>query len=463
MTATEEHQGHVGSRRLRKEDPALLTGESKFIDDLDIPGALWMSVIRSPHAHAKITSIDLTEALASPGVVAAYTGTDLLDLWAAPLPCAWPVTEDMKNPPHYPVTPDIARYVGDAVAIVLANSRYEAADAATTVIVEYDVLPAVPSLEDATADNTQVYPDEGTNAAYTWELIPDAAAVDQAFTDASHTVKGRYVQQRLIPAAMEPRGVAAVPSPFNGEMTMYSATQIPHILKVMTTVTLGIPEHKLRIIAPSVGGGFGSKLDVYAEEMLCTALANKRSVPVRWTESRSEGALSTIHGRGQIQEIELAANSDGKISAVRVHLDADMGAYMQLLTGGVPLLGGFLYHGVYDVANYSFACTGHFTNLPPTDAYRGAGRPEATFAIERTMDLLAREVGIDVAEIRRRNFIPPDAFPYSSAAGLVWDSGDYAPGLEMALEAIGYEKLRDEQRRRLEANETKLIGIGVVT
>ncbi|MFV1990069.1 MAG: xanthine dehydrogenase family protein molybdopterin-binding subunit, partial [Acidimicrobiales bacterium] len=220
MTATEEHQTHVGSRRLRKEDPALLTGESKFIDDLDIPGALWMSVVRSPHAHAKITSIDLTDALASPGVVAAYTGADLLDLWAAPLPCAWPVTADMKNPPHYPVTKDVARYVGDAVAIVLANSRYEAADAATTVIVEYEVLPAVPSLDDAVANNELVYPDEGTNAAYTWELIPDADAVDQAFADASHTVKGRYVQQRLIPAAMEPRGVAAVPSPFNGEMAM---------------------------------------------------------------------------------------------------------------------------------------------------------------------------------------------------------------------------------------------------
>ncbi len=463
MTTTEDHQTFVGTRRLRKEDPALLTGESRFVDDIVIPGALWMSVVRSPHAHAKITSIDLSDALASPGVVAAYTGADLMDLWAAPLPCAWPVTEDMKNPPHYPVTPDIARYVGDAVAIVLADSRYEAADAATTVIVEYEVLPAVASLEDAVTDSTQVYPDEGTNAAYTWELIPDADAVEQAFANASHTVKGRFVQQRLIPAAMEPRGVIAVPSPYNGEMTLYTSTQIPHILKVMTTVTLGFPEHKLRVIAPAVGGGFGSKLDVYPDEMLCVALANKRGVPVRWTESRSEGALSTIHGRGQIQQIELASDNDGKISAVRVHLDADMGAYMQLLTGGVPLLGGFLYHGVYDVPNYSFTCTGHFTNMPPTDAYRGAGRPEATFAIERAIDLLAREVGIDVVEIRRRNFIPTDAFPYNSAPGLVWDSGDYEPGLDMALKTVGYENLRQEQQSRIDNNDTKLIGIGVVT
>lgn len=464
MTAvSDEVTSHVGSRQLRKEDPALLTGEAKYVDDLDLPGALWMTIVRSPFAHAKISSIDFSAALAAPGVVAAYSGADLADLWAAPMPCAWVVTEDMKNPPHYPVTPDVARYVGDAVAVILATSRYEAADAATLIVVDYEELPAVASLESAISDETQVYPDDGTNAAYTWDLIPDPEAVEQAFNNATHTVKGRFVQQRLIPSAIEPRGVAAVPSPFNGEMTMYSSTQIPHILKVMTALTIGYPEHKLRIVAPSVGGGFGSKLDVYAEELLCTALANKLNKAVRWTETRSEGALSTIQGRGQIQEIELAANDDGKITAVRTKIHADMGAYMQLLTGGVPLLGGFLYHGIYDIPNYSFSCTGHFTNLVPTDAYRGAGRPEATFAIERAMDLLAQEVGIDVTEIRRRNFIPTEAFPYESAAGLVFDSGDYAPNLDIALSTVGYEKLRDQQQQRRDAGDSKLLGIGVVT
>ena len=242
-------------------------------------------------------------------------------------------------------------------------------------------------------------------------------------------MKERYLQQRLIPAAMEPRGVAVVPQPHGGEVTVWSATQIPHILKIMLTATTGMPEHKLRVIAPAVGGGFGSKLDVYAEELIALAVARQLSVPVRWTESRSENAHATIQGRGQIQDIELAADADGKVTAVRVHLLADMGAYLQLVTPGIPLLGAFLYHGVYDIPDYSFTCTSVFTNKTPTDAYRGAGRPEATYAIERAMDALARKVGVGPDEIRRRNFIPTEAFPYSSAAGLVFDSGDYAPNL----------------------------------
>ncbi len=463
MTMTAEAPAaHVGSRRLRKEDPALLTGEAKFIDDLNLPGAIWVGVVRSTEAHARITGVDASEALEIDGVNEVLSGADLAPMWGgAALPCAWPVTEDMKNPAHLPVATEVAKYVGDAVAIVLADSRYAAADGAEAVIVDYEPLDAVVNIEDAVADGAPlVHPDLGTNESYTWPLIPDADAVAAAFADAAHVISGRYVQQRLIPAPMEPRGVAAVPSPAGGELTLYSATQIPHVLKVMTAVTLGIPENKLRVVAPSVGGGFGCKLNVYAEEIVCSALAMQRGVPVRWTEGRSEGALSTIQGRGQIQNIELAADADGKVQAVRVKLLADMGAYLQLVTPGIPLLGAFLYHGCYDIPHYSFECTSVFTNKTPTDAYRGAGRPEATYAIERAMDELAAAVGLTPEEIRARNFIESASFPYTSCAGLVFDSGDYHAVLDKATAMAGLEARRADQEAARAAGSSKRIGIG---
>ena len=415
-------------------------------------------MVRSPYAHARITGIDASEALALPGVEAVLTGADFVDAWTGPMPCAWPVTEDMKNPEHFPVAVDRACYVGDIVAVVVADSRYAAADAVGAVIVDYDPLEAVVDLEDALSDRVVIHDALGTNRSYDWELIPDQDAVDAAFADAAHTVKERYVQQRLIPAAMEPRGVVVVPQPHGGEYTMWSATQIPHILKVMLAATAGVPEHKLRVIAPSVGGGFGSKLDVYAEELITLAVARQRRVPARWTEGRSENAHATIQGRGQIQDMELAADADGKVTAVRVHLLADMGAYLQLITPGIPLLGAFLYHGLYDVPAYSFTCTGVFTNKTPTDAYRGAGRPEATYAIERAMDALARKVGIGPDEIRRRNFIPTDAFPYSSVGGLVFDSGNYAPNLEKALDLVRWDERKADQAARRAAGDTVEVG-----
>jgi len=461
MTATEAKPTAVlGTRRLRKEDPALLTGEAIFVDDLAVPGALWMGLVRSNVAHAHI-SVDVTPALERPGVHAAFTGADLVEQWAAPLPCAWQVTPDMKNPPHFPVAVEKANYVGDIVAVILAETRYAARDALEAVVVEYDELPVVVDLEDALTDRVVIHDDLGTNLSYTWELIPDADAVERAFADAAHTVSERYVQQRLIPAAMEPRGVCVVPSPHGGEYTLYSSTQIPHILKTMLGITTGAPEQKIRVVAPAVGGGFGSKLNVYSEEVLALALARKLGKPIRWTEERTENALATIQGRGQIQEIELAADSDGKVTAVRVKLLADMGAYLQLVTPGIPLLGAFLYHGVYDVPAYSFSCTGVFTNKTPTDAYRGAGRPEATYAVERAMDVLARKIGVDPVEIRRRNYIATDKFPYESTPGLVFDSGNYEPALDKALELIGYEQLRKEQASRRAAGTSKHLGVGL--
>ena len=451
----------MGTRYARREDAPILTGEARFVDDLAVPGALHLALVRSPHAHARVNSVDSAAAAAMPGVVAVLTGADLAGEWAGPMPCAWPVVEDMKSPSHFPVTADKARYVGDAVAVVVAESANAAKDAADAVIVDYEVLPAVTDLEDSLADRVVINEDLGTNIAYTWELKPDEAKVDAAFAAAAHVVKERYIQQRLIAMPMEPRGVLVVPAPFGGDYTVYSATQIPHILRVMLALGLGISETNLRVIAPAVGGGFGSKLNVYAEELLCVALARKLKKPVRWTEERIENTQATVQGRGQIQDIELAADENGTVTAVRANLVADMGAYMQLVTPGVPLLGAFLYHGVYDVPAYSFTCRSVFTTMTPTDAYRGAGRPEATFAIERAMDALARKVGVDPAELRRRNFIPATAFPYSSAPGLVFDSGNYEGALEKALEMAGYEALRKEQQMRRESGSRKHLGIGL--
>ncbi|MGH8922978.1 MAG: xanthine dehydrogenase family protein molybdopterin-binding subunit, partial [Actinomycetes bacterium] len=353
MTATDSPPVEVpkvlGTRMLRREDPSLLTGESRFIADLVVPGALQAALVRSPVAHGRISSIDLAPALEMPGVVAAFTGEDLQGEWAGPMPCAWPVTSDMKNPPHFPLAVGTVNYVGDAVAVVLARTEYQAQDAVGAVVVDYDPLPAVIDLEDALSDRVLVHEELGTNASYTWDLIPDPPAVDKAFAEAAHTVSGRYVQQRLIPSPMEPRGVVVVPQPFGGDFTVYSATQVPHILKVMLAVTTGVPETGLRVVAPAVGGGFGSKLNVYAEEVLALVLARKLRQPIRWIEERSEHATSTIQGRGQIQHIELAADADGRVTAVRVKLVADMGGYLQLITPGIPLLGSFLYGGVYDI------------------------------------------------------------------------------------------------------------------
>lgn len=461
-TAPPEAETHFGSRRLRREDPALLTGEARFVDDLQLPGALWLGVVRSTEAHAAIAGIDASAALRIDGVQEVLTGTDLAPLWGgAALPCAWPVTDDMHNPPHLPVATDEAKYAGDAVAVVLADSRYAAADGAAAVVVDYEPKPAAIDLASAAEPNSPlVHESLGTNASYTWELTPDPAAVQKAFAEAAHVIEERFVQQRLIPAAMEPRGVAAVPSPAGGELTLYSATQIPHILKVMTAVTLGIGENKLRVVAPAVGGGFGSKLNVYAEEIICSALALRKGVPVRWTESRSEAALATIQGRGQVQDIALAADADGRVQAVKARLLADMGAYLQLVTPGIPLLGAFLYHGCYDIPHYSFVCTGVFTNKTPTDAYRGAGRPEATYAIERAMDSLAAAVGLSPEEVRARNFIKADAFPYTSCAGLQFDSGDYHAVLNRAAALADLDARRAEQARRRTAQSPRQLGIG---
>ncbi|HEX5798569.1 MAG TPA: molybdopterin cofactor-binding domain-containing protein, partial [Gaiellaceae bacterium] len=323
----------VGSAVLRKEDRKLVTGHGQFIDNINLPGQTWLAVVRSPYAHARIGRVDLAEARELPGVVAAFSGAELAAEWAGSLPCAWPVTEEIRMPPHFPLVSDEARHVGDGVAVVVAETRALAQDAAELVEVEYEPLPAVADVAKALDTGAPlVHDDLGTNECFVWKL--DAGEVEQAFADADVTVKRSYRQQRLIPVAMEPRGALAQELQGTGELTLWSSTQIPHIARLTLAGVVGVPEARLRVIAPDVGGGFGSKLDVYAEEALVLALARRLHRPVKWIEDRSEGFTATIHGRDALQEIELAATSDGKITAVRVRLVSAMGAYLQLVTPG---------------------------------------------------------------------------------------------------------------------------------
>jgi aerobic carbon-monoxide dehydrogenase large subunit len=461
MSATETVLGRIiGAPVERKEDKKLLQGQAQWVDNMRMPGMVFLGVVRSPYAHARIKSVNVEPALAHSGIVAAWSGEDLADEWAGSLPCAWLPTEETNAPDHKPVAVDKARYVGDAVAVIVATSRGAAEDAVELVEVDYEPLPAVVDPEAALADGAPLVHDEfGTNECYTWTL--DAGEVDTLFAEAAVTVSERYRQNRLIPNAIEPRAVFVSPIPATGEFTMWSATQVPHIARVTLSGVTGIPETKLRVVAPDVGGGFGSKLNVYAEEALALAVARRLGRPVKWTESRSEAYVSTIHGREQIQEIELAATAEGKITAVRTKLTVPMGAYLQLVTPGVPLLGAWLFSGCYDVQGYSFACVGVFTNTVPTDAYRGAGRPEATYAIERAVDALARKLGKDPAELRRLNFIRE--FPAAIASGLTIDSGNYDASLDVALEKSGYAQVREEQKARRASSDPKRLGIGLST
>jgi carbon-monoxide dehydrogenase large subunit len=450
----------VGTSPERKEDTALLTGLARYVDDISLPGMVWMAVVRSPYAHAHIRGVDVAGALAHRDVIAAFSGAELADEWQASLPCAWLPTEDTNQPNHRPLAVDKARHVGDGVAVVVAESREGARDASELVQVDYEPLPAVVDSERALADDSPVVHEEfGTNSCYTWTL--SAGEIDEEFARADVTVKERYRQQRLIPNAIEPRGVVVQPFPATGELTMWSATQVPHIARVTLSMVTGVPEAKLRVIAPDVGGGFGSKLNVYAEEALGLALARRLGRPIKWIETRSEAYLATIHGRDVVQELELAATAEGKIRAVRARLTTAMGAYLQLVTPGIPLLGAWLYGGAYDIAAYEFECTGVFTNTTPTDAYRGAGRPEATYAIERAVDTLARKLGKDPVELRRLNFIKK--FPATLASGLTIDAGDFDRHLDAALEMLGHDELLRNQAERRERGDTRQLGIGFST
>lgn len=447
----------LGARIKRREDPRLITGKAIYVDDLNFAGMVHVAIVRSPHAHAKVHHIDTAAARRAPGVVAVWTGEDV-KARCGPLPLG-PRIKDMKAPKRFPLVIDgIVRHVGDPVAAVAATSLEVARDAADLVEVEYEPLPSVQDPEAAMKPHAPVlHPDLGTNVCF--RTTYGGGNVEEAFAGADVVVKTRVVQQRLIPAAMETRGVVAQYK--GGELTVWTSTQIPHVVKTALAETVKLPEHEIHVIAPEVGGGFGSKLDVYGEEGLVAALALALDRPVKWIESRRENFLATVHGRGQIDDVELAARRDGTVVGLRVRAIADMGAYCQLLTPGVPTNTGLMCCGCYRIPNVHAEVIGVFTNRTPTDAYRGAGRPEATFLIERAMDLLAAELKLDPVEVRRRNFIPSDAFPYTTPTGAVYDSGNYERALDKALEHANYRALREEQAKL--RRQGRYLGIGVAT
>ncbi|SNT15528.1 carbon-monoxide dehydrogenase large subunit [Asanoa hainanensis] len=460
MTTTE-----IGSPRRRKEDARLITGRTTWTENVTLPGMLHLAILRSPLAHARITSIDVSPALETKGVVAAFSGRDVADVQGS-LPCAWPVTEDMVHPDRPPIAVDEVRFMGEAVAVVAARSRAAALDAIAAIEVDYEPLPAVLDMEQAIAEGADlVHAGKGTNKGYTWVFDSAEAGTGgdagAAIDDAEVVIRRRYVQQRLIPAFMEPRSV--VVDPTGDVYTMWSATQIPHILRFLLAVVTGTPEHKVRVIAPDVGGGFGGKLQVTPEELIAFVAAKRLGKPVKYTESRSESLVSAHHGRDVIQDIELAARRDGTVTGLRVKLLANMGAYMGLVGPGVPILGAFMYNAIYKFPAYRFECSGVFTNTTITDAYRGAGRPEATYAIERIMDELAVELGLDPLEVRSRNWINADEFPFTTVCGLAYDSGDYAKATDRAKELFGYDELRQEQQARRDSGDSVQLGIGIST
>jgi carbon-monoxide dehydrogenase large subunit len=462
---TEAPEREVGKARRRKEDARLITGRTTWTDNMVLPGMLHLAVVRSPVAHGKITGIDVSAAQEAPGVIAVLTGRDVADEQGS-IPCAWPVTPDMVNPGHPSIAVDEVNHVGEAVAVIVARSKAAAQDAVELVDVDYDLLPAVLDMEEAVADGAQLTHDH-LESNRSFHFVFDGgeagtgADTDQAFADAEVVVSRRFVQQRLIPAFMEPRSVVVQPQGDN--YTMWSSTQVPHILRIMLAMVTGVPEHKLRVVAPDVGGGFGGKLQVTPEEVISLLVARRLGKPVKWTETRSESLMTAHHGRDQIQYIDVAADREGNVKGLRCRILADMGAYLRLVSPGVPVLGAFMFNGIYKFPAYRFECDGIFTNKTPTDAYRGAGRPEATFAVERIMDELAVELGMDPLELRRKNWIRAEEFPFTSVAGMTYDSGDYETATQKALELIGYDELRAEQRRRRESNDPVQLGIGVST
>ncbi|MGN6332996.1 MAG: xanthine dehydrogenase family protein molybdopterin-binding subunit [Motilibacteraceae bacterium] len=462
MTALEERPAQLKGQPIRrKEDPRLVTGETLWTDNIQLPGMLFMAVLRSPMAHARITRLDATPALSRPGVKAVYTAKDFEGMG---IPCVWPVTPDMKAPAHPILCSDEVRYVGDAVAVVIADDRYAAADALEAIEVDYDALPAVVDMEAALADGAPlVHSDLGTNKTFVWPFPGAGEDYEESKKRAEVVVRRRYVNQRLIPSAMEPRSVVASPVVGTGEVTVWSATQIPHVLRTLMALVTGISEAKIRIIAPDVGGGFGSKLEIYREEVLATVIAQRLGHPVKWTASRSECIQATIHGRDQVQDLEITATREGKVIGLKVNLLADMGAYLQIITPGIPLLGAFMFNSIYKFDALYFETTGVFTNKTPTDAYRGAGRPEATFGIERLMDDLAAELGMDPMELRQKNWIKHEEFPFTTVAGLTYDTGNYEAATAKAMEMFDYDGLRAEQQRRRESNDPVQLGLGIST
>jgi carbon-monoxide dehydrogenase large subunit len=443
MSATSEAPSgaHVGRELRRKEDPRLITGRARYIDDITLPGVLWAAFVRSPEAHAKIVSIDTSAAAERPGVHAVYTGEDMSDL-GGPLPMAWvPPGVEVLNPEHWPLARGAVKHVGDPVAVVIGDGRYAVTDAVEDVLVEYETLPAIIDPEAAIAGGPFVHEQFGTNQVHEWSLA--GGDVEAGFAEADVVVERRVVNHRIAGAPIECRGVLA--DYRAGSLTLWTSTQVPHFVRLFMALLLGLSEDHVRVIAPEVGGGFGSKLQVYGEELTACWASRKLGRPVKWIETRSENMSVTHQGRDQIAQVKMGAKRDGTITAFHVKILADFGAYNMLLTPLIPSLGAFVMGGCYKIPNVQTDIVGVFTNKCPTDAIRGAGRPEATHMVEVTLDQLASELGMDSLEIRRKNFIPKEDFPAAVATGVVYDSGNYAGTLDKLMEHVDVAAFRSEQ------------------
>jgi len=448
---------YVGQRVKRTEDPRLIQGLGHYVDDIKLPDTLHVAFLRSMYAHAKIKSIDTSEASHAPGVVAVYTGKDVAAR-VGPVPCA-AALPDLKVPDYRVLATDHVVFVGQPIAVVVATDRYAARDAIDLIMIDYEELPAVVDVEEAAKGGPLVYEEYGDNIAY--KLTAGEGDIEAALKSSDRVVSQRIVHQRLAPIAMEGRGVLARYYPGEQELTIWSSTQIPHLLRTQLAIMIGMPENKLRVITPEVGGGFGSKLNVYAEEALLGWISIQLGKPVKWIETRRENIQATIHGRGQVGYVEMGCNNDGTITGLRYNVFADLGAYHQLLTPAIPTLTGLMLSGSYKIPAIQMNVTGVFTNKMATDAYRGAGRPEATYVVERAVDLVAAELGMDTVDVRRKNFPAPNEFPFKTATGLFYDSGDYEAALNKALAMADYNSLREEQKKARE--QGRLIGIGIST
>ena len=450
----------LGASIKRREDPRFITGKGNYTDDLKLAGMTHAVFVRSPHANAKIRKIDTTKAAKMPGVVAIFTGKDLAG--GNSLPCGWLLPE-LKIPPHMPLAIDAARYVGDPVAIVIAESQSAASDGAEAVEVDWEVLPSVTSTEKAAAKGSpQIHEVAPGNVAFTWQ-IGDAAATDAAFKSAAVTVKKRIVNQRLVANPMEPRACVARYDEATGDWTLWVTSQNPHVHRLlMTAFVLGIPEHKVRVIAPDVGGGFGSKIFLYNEETVCTWATKQVKRPIRWTSSRREAFQTDAHGRDHVTDAEVALAKDGKFLGLRVKTTANLGSYLSTFAPAVPTyLYATLLNGVYEWPAIHAEVTGVFTNTTPVDAYRGAGRPEACYLLERMVDAAAAALKMDPAEIRRKNFIPKFDNGYQTKVALQYDSGNYGAAFDKLLGMLDYKKFRAEQADA--RGKGRLLGIGFST
>jgi aerobic carbon-monoxide dehydrogenase large subunit len=463
MTTTTENstkvsQGYFGRAMKRVEDPRLIKGIATYVDDLKLPGVLHAEFVRSPHAHAKILSIKTDAAKELPGVVGVFTGADINDK-VGMVPCAAPLPGG-KTINHMVLAGTRAYFVGHPVAVVVAETRTIARDALELVEVDYEPLPAVIDPEKGLEEGSPLtHPELGTNIAFKWSL--PASDVDGAFKEADKVLKLRVVQPRLTPMAIEPRGCAASWHAGESSLTFWSSTQVPHYVRTLLPGLIHIPENKLRVVAPEVGGGFGSKLNLYAEEVVVSHLAMRLDRPIKWIEGRRENAAATIHGRDQIADYEIATKEDGTVLAIRSKLIADVGSYWQLLTPAIPTGTGNMLCGCYKLKAAAMDITGVHTNKMSTDAYRGAGRPEAAYAIERIMDLVASELGLDPLQVRLKNMPEPTEFPFTTATGLNYDSGNYQVALKKAQELAEWPKLLEERDAARKAG--RLFGIGLST